>query len=89
MVSQKIMNLLDNASNQTSKFRTKTWVEINDDSGGTYNGKKKIKLKTTMLKSGLCDQSDGYILVKGTITISDTPIADLAANKIVNYLCTI
>ena len=38
-----------------SKFRTKTWVEINDDSGGTYNGKKKIKLKTTMLKSGLCD----------------------------------
>ena len=28
---QKIANLLDNTSNQPSKFRTKNWVEINDD----------------------------------------------------------
>ena len=27
-----IINLLDNPSNQPSKFRTKNWVEINDES---------------------------------------------------------
>ena len=31
MGDQKIANLLDSASNQPSKFRTKKWVEINDD----------------------------------------------------------
>ena len=30
----------------------------------------KSKFKTTMLKSSLCDYSDAYILVKGTITIT-------------------
>ena len=33
MKYQKIVNLLDNNfSNQPSKFRTKNWVEINDES---------------------------------------------------------
>ena len=40
MEYQKIANLLDNevapnASNQPSKFRTRNWVEINDESRGT------------------------------------------------------
>ena len=30
MENQKIINLLDNTSNQLSKFRTKHWIEIND-----------------------------------------------------------
>ena len=30
-------NLLDNTPNQPSKFRKKIWVEINDDSLGTYD----------------------------------------------------
>ena len=34
MEYQKIENLLDDASNQLSKFKTKTWVEINDESRG-------------------------------------------------------
>ena len=33
MEHQKITSFLDNATNQPSKFRTKNWVEINDDSG--------------------------------------------------------
>ena len=67
----KIANLLDdNKSNQPSKFRTKTWVGINDESRGTYNVNSQIKFKTTMLKSSLCDYSDAYILVKGTIAIT-------------------
>ena len=35
MEDQKIANLLDNTSDQPSKFRTKNWVEINDESRGT------------------------------------------------------
>ena len=34
---QKIINLLDNTPNQPSKFRINNWVEINDESRGTYD----------------------------------------------------
>ena len=62
--------MLDYASNKTSKFKTRNWVEINDESKGTYNVGGQVKFKTTMLKSILCDYSDAYILVKGKITIT-------------------
>ena len=69
MEYQKIKNLLDNASNQPSKFRTRNWLEINDESRGTYTG-NETKFKTTMLRSNLCDYADAYILVDGRITIT-------------------
>ena len=81
MEYQKITNLLDNASNQPSKFRTKNWVEINDESRGGYNVNSQIKFKTTMLKSSLYDYSDAYILVKGKMTVADTSAAGAAANN--------
>ena len=61
---------MDNTSNQPSKSRTKNWVEINDNSRGTYNTNSHMKLKTSMVKSILCDYSDVYTLVKGRITIA-------------------
>ena len=64
---QKIIHLFDNTGKQLFKFRAKNWVEINDDARGTYNTSSQIKFETTMLKSNLCDYSDAYILVKGTI----------------------
>ena len=67
MEYQKIIHLLDNAPNQPTKFRTKYCVEINDDARGTYNTNSQMKYKTSMLMSSLCDYSDAYILVKGTI----------------------
>ena len=70
MKYQKIANLIDHASNQRSRFRTKHWVEINDESRGTYNVNSQIKFKTTMLKYSLCDCSDTCILVKVKITIT-------------------
>ena len=70
MEYQKIANLIDDASNQPSKFKTKNCVEINDESTGTYNVNSQIKFKTTMLKSNLCDYSDSYNLVEGKITIT-------------------
>ena len=64
--------MIDDTSNQPFKFRTKNWVEINDESRarGTYNVNSQIKFKTTMLKSSLCDYSDAYILANGKITIT-------------------
>ena len=69
MEYQKLMNLLDNATSQLSKPKTKNWVKINDDARGTDNNNSQIKFKTTMLKSCLCDYSDAYILAKGTLTV--------------------
>ena len=45
MEYQKIINLLGNTQNEESKFRTRSWVEINDESRGTYNASNQIKLK--------------------------------------------
>ena len=80
MEYQKVINLLDNASNEPSKFRTKNWVEISDESRGTYNTNTRIKSKTTMLKSSLCNYSVN-ILVKGKITVNNTAAADADANN--------
>ena len=62
--------MIDDASNQPSKFRSKNWVKINDKSRGTYNVNSQIRFKTTMLNCSLCDYSDAYILIKGKITIT-------------------
>ena len=79
MEYQKIANLIDDTSNQPSKFRTRNWVEINDESRAAYNVNSQIKFKTIMLKSSLCDYSDAYILAKGKITIAGA--ADDAAAR--------
>ena len=44
MEYQKIINSLGNAPNQASRFTTKNWLEINDDSRGTYNTNIQTKL---------------------------------------------
>ena len=81
MEYQKIANLLNNGSNKPSKFRTKNWVEINDDVRGAYSPNKQIRFKTSMLRSSLCDYSDAYILVKGNITVNNTAADGAAANN--------
>ena len=79
MEYQKIANLLDSASNKLSKFRTRNWVEINDDIRGAYSPNKQIRFKTAMLRSSLCDYSDAYILVKGNISVNNSAAAAAAA----------
>ena len=79
MEYQKIANLLNNESDQPSKFRSRNWVEINDESRGNHVN-SDIKFKTTMLRSNLCDYADSYILVKGTITITGED-ADAASER--------
>ena len=80
MEYQKIINLLNNTLDQLSKFRTKNWIEINDQPRGVYSTGSDIRFKTTMLKSSLCDYGDVYILVKGTITVIAVG-ADAAARQ--------
>ena len=72
MEYDKINNLLlsaDNESEQVSKLVTREYVRVNSLSN-TYNKNKSIRFKTPMLRSNLCDYSDAYILVKGTITVT-------------------
>ena len=62
-------------NNLPSKFRSRIWVEINDESKGKYDN-SNIRLKMSMIRSNLCNYSDAYIiLVKGTITVPNTRAA--------------
>ena len=72
MEYDKINNLLlseDNESGKLSKFVTREYARVNSLSN-TYNENKSFRFETPMLRSNLCDYSDAYILVKGTITIT-------------------
>ena len=72
MEFQKIVNFLDTTSDDKDlpRFVTKKWVEVYDQSEGNYNVNKEIRIKTSMLRSDLCDFSDAYIVVKGNITVT-------------------
>ena len=54
------------------KFRTRNWVEINDDIRGAFSTNKHIRFKRAMLRSSLCDYSDAYILAKGNLAANNT-----------------
>ena len=64
MKYQKVLDLLDDTTNQPSKIWTSNWLETNAESRGRYNVSNKIKFKTSMIRSNLCDYSDVYIHVK-------------------------
>ena len=71
MEYQKMKNLLNTTSDNVSRFNTKKWIEVYDQSGGIYSTNKQIRFKKSMLQSDLCNYSDAYIVVKGTITVTD------------------
>ena len=73
MEYQKVTNFLDTASGNVPRFITKKWVKVHDQSGSAedrYKPSKQIRFKTSMLRSDVCDFSDVYIVVKGTITLT-------------------
>ena len=72
MEFQKIVNFLDTTSDDKDlpRFVTKKWIEVYDQSEKNYNLNKEIRIKTSMLRSDLCDYSDAYILVKRNITVA-------------------
>ena len=53
----------------------KKWIEYHDQLGNAedrYKPSKQIRFKTSMLRSDLCDFSNRYIVVKGTINVTGT-----------------
>ena len=68
MEFQKIVTFFGTASDNKDlpTFVTKKWIEVYDQSEGKYNVNKEIRIKTSMLRSDLCDFSDVHIVVKGT-----------------------
>ena len=72
MEFNKINNLLGPAHDKVPRFITKRWIEVQSQSGNTYNKSKPIRFKTSMLRPDLCDYSDAYVWVKGTITVTNS-----------------
>ena len=79
MEFQKITNFLDITSDNKDlpRFVTKKWIEVYDQSEKNYSPNKEIRIKTSMLRSDLCNFSDAYIVVEGTTTLE----GDNNANK--------
>ena len=73
MEFQKITNFLNITFDDKNlpRFVTKKWIEVYDQSENIYNLNKEIRIKTSILRSNLCDYSDAYIVVKGIITVND------------------
>ena len=73
MELQKITNFLDITSDNKDlpRFVTKKWIEVYDQSEGNHDVNKEIRIKTSTLRSDLCDFSDAYIVVKGNITVTE------------------
>ena len=80
MECQKIVKLVDDTTNQASKFRTRNWVEINDEARGTHNDNNDFKFKTWMIRLNLCNYRDVYIHVKATATVPNTAAAAAPVN---------
>ena len=75
--SEELGSAADSESEKLSKFVTRQYVRVNSLSN-TYDENKSIRFKTPMLRSDLCDCSDAYILVNGTITVT----ANAGANNV-------
>ena len=86
MEYQEIINLLDDTINQPYKFRTRNWVQVNDESRGTFNVSDQIKFESSMIRSNLCDYSDAYIHVKGTTKVPNTGTAAAVNNRNKNLI---
>ena len=79
MEFQKIVNFLNITSDDKDlpRFVTKKCIEVYDQLEKNYNPNKEIRMKTTMLRTDLCNFSVAYIVVKGDITLE----GDNDANK--------
>ena len=78
METQKIINLLNDSSNEESKFATKKWYIIDSQTTkGKYKQGDVIKFETETIKSSLYDYSDAFIFVTGNITVAANNNTDL------------
>ena len=79
METQKFINLLNDSSNEESKFATKKWYVIKSQATkGKYKQGDTIKFEAKTIKSSLCSYSDAFILVTGNITVNADNNTDVA-----------
>ena len=64
-----------------SKFVTRQWNIVNDNSKANYDVGSEIICNTEVSKSNLCDYNDAYILVRGNITIAGSNLSTQVAFK--------
>ena len=86
METQKIINLLNGSDNENSKFATKKWYIIDNESNGNYSHENTIKFLTKSTESSLCDYSDAYILVTGNVSVTGGVQMQKYHLKIVHHL---
>ena len=87
MEYQKVINLLDNKPNPSSKFKTKNLFKINDDSRETYSSNNQVKFKSLMLYSSLCKRNDVHILVEEAKTVSNMTVTNNGNKTVVFKNC--
>ena len=73
MEHQKILKLLNKAGK--SKFVTRKWNIVNDQSNANDDVGNEIIYNTEELKSNICDYNDLDILVKGDVTVVGSNLA--------------
>ena len=79
METQKIINLLNDSSNEESKFATKKlYVMDSQTTKGKFKQGDTITFETETIKSSLYDYSDAFILVTGNITVAANNDTDVA-----------
>ena len=79
MKTEKIINLLNDASNKEFKFATKKWYIIDSQTTkGKYKQGNAIKFERETINSSLCEYSDAFILVAGNITVAANNDTDVA-----------
>ena len=87
--NQKIINLLNKDDIDSKHFATKKWYRVNDENNTNYGVNKDtgadnpdtIKHNTSVVKLNLCDYTEAYILVDGTIRAANALNATRLALK--------
>ena len=85
MKTQKIVHFLNSSENKFSKFASKKWYVIDNESNGSYSHQHPIKFLTKSIVSSLCDYSDAYILVTVAVFVKRRNTAhtgDIALNAV-------
>ena len=76
MEHQKLLNFLNEVND--SKFVTRKWNIVNDNSKANYDPTNEITYNTEVLKSNLFDYNNAHILVRGDITVTTAPETKVA-----------
>ena len=85
LIEQQQKLILLNETND-SKFVTRKWNIVNNNSKSNYDEENEISYITEILKSNLCDYNDAYILVKGDITVTATLETQVAFKNCASFI---